>query len=155
LDNYGTVSLQGVLARLDGDSSGALNNYGLLQSHDAGYIYGLRVDNPGTIEVVAGSLIFGYTGTTEGNNNGTGDIQAGMLTINCSYTQSAGSTILNGGNISGALDIHGGLLKGTGTIFGTVSNGGQISPGFSGPDLITVQGDYTQSGAGDFVVRID
>jgi hypothetical protein len=112
---------------------------------------------PATFENQGTFVVQGATGQTSidvpFDNSGAVDVQAGTLALSGSYTQTAGSTILDGGNISGALVIQGGVLKGTGTIFGSVTNGGQVSPGFS-PGRITVQGDYTQTSTGDFAAEI-
>jgi len=88
------------------------------------------------------------------NNTGTVEVQSGTLAFFSGYTQTAGSTILNGGDLESttALDIQGGSLSGDGTIFASVSNGGQLSPGFSA-GLIEM-GDYSQGATGTFNVEI-
>jgi hypothetical protein len=82
-------------------------------------------------------------------------VQSGSLSISGSYTQTSGATILAGGSISSStpLNIQGGVLQGTGTIFGNVTSAGQVSPGFS-PGTITVAGDYTQTDSGTYAVEI-
>jgi hypothetical protein len=86
-------------------------------------------------------------------NAGTVDVASGTLTFN-QFVQTAGSTILDGGNVSGPLLIQGGVLTGAGTVFGSVSNQGQVSPG-QPVGLIDVQGAYTQSAPGSLAVRLD
>src|SRR5262249_27774974 len=111
--------------------------------------------------VNAGTLLRTTTGYDAQNNvilvpfvnTGTVDAKSGSLYVSSPYLQSAGSTVLDGGNLAGQLDIESGLLEGSGTIFGSVSNGGQVSPGFSS-GLITVQGNYTQTSTGDFAAEI-
>src|SRR5260370_36181222 len=76
------------------------------------------------------------------NNDGLVDAKAGTLAFAGSYTQTAGSTKLDGGAIasSSPLNIQGGSLDGSGTISGSVNNGGPTSPGFS-PRLMAISGD--------------
>ena len=77
------------------------------------------------------------------------------------FTQTAGATILNGGDIVKTgfpMQIDGGRLAGNGTITGNVLNsGGRVAPGLTGIGDITVDGDYTQTRVGPVngVLRID
>jgi hypothetical protein len=66
------------------------------------------------------------------------------------YTQTAGSTDLNGGTINGGtLSINGGLLTGTGTVNADLTNGGQVIPGGTGvAGTLTINGSYTQTSTG-------
>jgi hypothetical protein len=88
-------------------------------------------------------------------NSGTVDAQLGTLGFMAGYAQTAGVTKLDGGAIasSSPLNIQGGLLAGTGTIFGGVDNGGNTSPGFS-PGLIAISGDYTQQPSGQLSIEL-
>ena len=67
------------------------------------------------------------------NNTGTVNANSGTLTFNGVFTQTAGHTVLNGGNLAtnSTLNIQGGTLKGSGTITGGISNGGTVAPGLS------------------------
>ena len=62
-----------------------------------------------------------------------GQRPVGTLGFTGVFTQTAGFTILNGGDIgtSSGLNIQGGTLKGKGTITGNVFNGGTVAPGLS------------------------
>jgi len=83
-------------------------------------------------------------------NRGTSRVQ-GTFTLGSttSYIQSGGSTSLEGGAITGGrpVQIQAGELKGYGTIGGTVSNRGTVSPD---PLLgaLAIQGDYSQLSTG-------
>jgi len=87
------------------------------------------------------------------NNSGVVQVNAGILQFSGAYTQTAGSTSLNGGSITGSLSIQGGVLSGNGNIVGNVTNGGQVSPG-SSPGAISVSGNYTQIAAGDLAIEL-
>jgi hypothetical protein len=78
------------------------------------------------------------------------------LTRTGDYTQTAGTTTLSGGTLSatGLVDIQGGVVAGSGTISGNVSNAGQFSPGTS-PGTLNVTGNYTQTAGGVLNVDID
>jgi CSLREA domain-containing protein len=102
------------------------------------------------------------TGTGGGNiaipvtNTGTVQSLAGSLNLNGGYTQTAGSTVLQGGNFGfgNPMDLSGGTLSGVGTVTGTViNNGGQVSPGAS-PGILTISGNYTQTAAGVLNIEI-
>jgi hypothetical protein len=81
------------------------------------------------------------------NNTGTVIAMAGSLSF-VSYAQTAGSLALTGGIVSGnLLNITGGRLVGNGTISGSVTNGGQLSPGAS-PGTLLITGNYTQLSSG-------
>jgi Ca2+-binding RTX toxin-like protein len=81
-------------------------------------------------------------------NSGTVDVQSGTLGLYGGYTQSAGETRLNGGSTvsSTPLDIEGGLLTGSGPIYGSVMNRGRTVPGLPAGAIGTIQvtGDYVQ-----------
>jgi hypothetical protein len=107
------------------------NNAGLLdlQAVGDGILIHMAIQNSGTIQVDSGTVFLG------------------------TYVQTAGSTILDGGSLTGPINLQGGVLKGNGTITGSVINAGQVSPGFS-PGLLNLQGDYTQTNPGDLFAEI-
>jgi hypothetical protein len=73
------------------------------------------------------------------------------------YTQTAGSTQLNGGQLSatGLVDLEGGVLGGSGTVQANVLNNAEVDVGQPGsPGLLTIVGDYTQTAGGVLVVEI-
>jgi hypothetical protein len=94
-------------------ASSMLNNFGLIQK------------SAGTGTATIGfPIIF--------NNAQTVEVQSGTLQLTGSYTQTAGSTILNGGALtssSSPLDIQGGRLSGFGDLRGNVMNGAIVRPG--------------------------
>jgi hypothetical protein len=78
-------------------------------------------------------------------------VLSGTLSFQSTYTQSAGSTVLNGGALSVAgpnsIDIEGGTLSGSGTIAGKVVNNATVKPGAS-PGMISITGNYVQGPSG-------
>jgi hypothetical protein len=87
------------------------------------------------------------------HNVGTVNASSGTFTLN-NFTQTAGQTILNGGDLGGNLTINGGILKGVGTINGNVTNAATVSPGAS-PGVISIVGNYTQTAAGTLAVEMN
>ncbi len=115
--------------------TGVINNAGLLvKTAGAGETHlNVAVANTGTVESRAGTLRVGGQ----------------------SYVQTAGSTLLNGGQLaSDALfDLQGGELRGAGTFTGNLRNGGTVRPGLS-PGCLTVAGNYEQLAAGALDLEI-
>ncbi len=109
----------------------------------------------------AGTVTFsGATVTWEGTYrfDGTTAVSGGTVTFAAAastgtYTQSAGITDLADGTLTATnpvVTIDGGILGGSGTVNGDVTNsGGQVIPGgIDGTGVLTIAGDYTQgSGA--------
>jgi len=89
------------------------------------------------------------------DNSGTVDVQTGTLSLTGGYTQTAGETILNGGDLQSTttLDIQGGNLAGFGTVTADVSSSGQVNPGVS-PGILNIVGDYTQTSSGALNIEI-
>ncbi|HEY3243823.1 MAG TPA: hypothetical protein VGM03_10770 [Phycisphaerae bacterium] len=112
-----------------GPQTGVFNNAGTFRKSSGSgttNISFVPFNNSGTLEVLAGTLAFGTGG----------------------MTQTAGETILNGGNIqtSTPIALQGGTLRGNGTITGSVnSSGGTVAPGLS-PGMLTISGNYTNNG---------
>jgi len=74
------------------------------------------------------------------------------------YTQTAGSTVISGGVLGSsapptAVDLQGGSFAGTGTIDGSLTSAGQLSPG-STTGALTVSGSYTQTTTGSLDVDL-
>src|SRR5205823_4320679 len=65
------------------------------------------------------------------------------------------STLTVGGNVQ----IQGGVLAGSGTLFGTVLNAGLVQPGdtasAAADGVLTIQGDYTQTAGGALNVQVE
>jgi len=75
---------------------------------------------------------------------------AGSLGSQAAYTQTGGSTTVNGALQAGSVSIQGGTLSGTGGIILvggplTVSSGATVHPGNS-PGILTVNGAYSNAG---------
>jgi hypothetical protein len=93
------------------------------------------------------------------NNAGNLNVTSGTLAFNSSFTQSAGQTILAGGNISGnTLTFNGGSLAGSGTVSAaiTMNTGSLLAPGLSSstPQVITEQGNLTFNAGSRFQVQL-
>ncbi len=86
-------------------------------------------------------------------NTGLVEAQAGTLNFS-GHLQTTGATTLAGGNLTaGSFTINGGMIGGTGTLTGAVSNSGQISPGAS-PGILTISGSYTQTSTGSINLEV-
>jgi hypothetical protein len=102
-------------------------NEGTLTLENGAFIYGGNpFTNDGTVVVANGS---NFTVDTGGDN----------------YTQTGGSTQIDGVLNAGTADVQGGTLNGAGTIDGTLLNeGGTVAPGDGAPGVLTVS-DFTQT----------
>jgi len=68
---------------------------------------------------------------------------------------SGGTTALYGGSLNNVAANAGGSLIGTGTVAGSLTNNGDVSPGLSsGPWNLGVTGGYSQTAAGTLTVNI-
>jgi hypothetical protein len=93
------------------------------------------------------SLLNGAGLSTSGSvtNTGAMTIGSGSTLTTTGYTQTGGSTVVNGTLDTAIFTLAGGTLGGSGTVLGdlVLSSDGSLSPGNS-PGLFTVNGDYTQ-----------
>jgi hypothetical protein len=92
-------------------------------------------------------------------NSGTVSGQTGTLQFDGSagYTQTAGSTVLDGGAFASTLpvSIQGGILSGLGTLTANVSNAGTASPGSSAlTGRLNIVGNYSSAGTPNLNVRL-
>jgi hypothetical protein len=89
-------------------------------------------------------------------NSGTIQVEGGGLNAIGGYTQTGGGLELRGGSIAGStLDIQGGSLSGTGTITGTVVNGGSVQPGGSdAAGVLAIVGTYRQTATGRLAIEV-
>jgi hypothetical protein len=95
------------------------------------------------------------------NNSRTVDLKSGTFQFGgLDYTQTAGTTKLDGGSLTSTwsspiVDLRGGSLTGQGVITASVYNAALIDPGSSpsSEGVITIIGNYTQTSAG--TLRID
>lgn len=141
-------NLPGAVLDIQMDPGGDVINYGTL-------------NNAGTLVKTAGAGT-----TTIGSyvrNTGTVEVKTGVLEFytfgGLDYVQSAGQTILNGGDLSmfgpAPLAINGGVLTGQGTITGNVTvDGGAVAPGL-GAGTLFINGDYTQSACSSLEIEIE
>ncbi|MGF1525007.1 MAG: beta strand repeat-containing protein, partial [Leptolyngbyaceae cyanobacterium] len=98
---------------------------------------------------------------TDFTNQGTVEVQQGVLDFGGGYTQTSGTTLLNGGSLTrstflDAFDIQGGSVTGFGTITGDIDNAGTVAPGVSVGDIGTLQltGDYTETATASIDIEI-
>ncbi len=113
-----------------------------------------RIDNAGLFRKSGGSGI--TTVDLKFTNSGTTESLSGTLRFTAAFTQSGGTTRLNGGSITSfsAVSVQGGILEGNGTLTADVSNtGGSFSPGLSA-GLLSETGSYTQGSGGTYNVEI-
>ena len=126
---------------LMGNAAGQFNNAGIFRKTAGG----------GTTTIGGGGLTFSNTGT------GLVDAQNGTISFS-SFTQTGGSTRLNGGAITSpaTMNVQGGTLGGTGSLGATVNNSaGTLAPGLSlSAGLVTHTGAYTQGSSGSYDVEI-
>jgi hypothetical protein len=109
--------------------------------------------NAGTIRKTGGTGTSGIEWPL--TTTGTMDIQSGILEMDDSFVQTAGLTLLDGGNLSSSqqFQLLGGALKGTNTFTGNILNGGTVNPGFS-PGQLNINGNYTQNSNGVLQIEL-
>jgi hypothetical protein len=123
---------------------------------------GQTLNNAGTMIKSAGTGNSTIAAPT--TNTGTVEVQTGELWFytyySGYYTQTAGQTVLNGGDLlmygPAPLSIIGGLLAGEGTISGNVIiyAAGMVTPGLS-VGVLDVVGNYTQVTGSTLEIEID
>jgi T5SS/PEP-CTERM-associated repeat protein len=149
--NNGTLNLTG---------SGLITS-GLVNSGNATATNAATVALAGNATNTGVMTISGATLSTQGNvTNAGGAVSIGTLGSSLiakgTYTQTAGSTLLNGGALEGDLGIinQGGTIGGTGTLIGNVTvSGGSVQVGQS-PDPLHIAGNLNQNG-GHLLFEID
>jgi len=104
----------------------------------------------GTTVVDSSDLVLAGGGACVTNAGSVTIESGGTLNVSTDYDQTAGTTTLVCGTFSGGnLNVEGGDLAGTGVVDADVTNGGQVLPGGTGlAELLTINGDYTQSATG-------
>ena len=99
----------------------------------------------------------GYDFTAPGTfrNAGVVNIQTGasLSAGSGNYSQSAGTTTVDGTLAAADVKVNGGRLDGTGTIAGNLTSAGIVTPG-DAPGTLTIQGNYTQTAAGALDINI-
>ena len=90
-------------------------------------------------------------------NAGATTIVEGIVNFTGAFEQTAGYTALAGGGLrfTSPAEFSGGVLKGNGSIAGTINNtGAVVSPGNS-PGRFTIEGDYIQGPGGFLLIEIE
>ena len=153
--------------------NGAAGNSGLLAIEGGAGVSGAFTNGAGGQVGVGGYTVQGaFAGSGIGNlsvggfsnsgavavyayNLSSGTFQSSTLTVTGSgnsYTQSgsSASTLVEGRLISPAVNVNGGVLQGTGSITGDVTNAGAVAGGTgpSSPGLLTISGNYAQTSSG-------
>lgn len=128
----------------------------LVNSFD-GFIGGIigngGITNAGTFRKSGGSAATQFISRLD--NIGTVEINTGTLDFSfAAYSQTAGTTFLNGGNLTVGLELEllGGVLTGAGTVTGNITNAGAVNPG-APLGVLTVNGEFRQGSSG--VLNID
>jgi len=105
----------------------------------------------GTLTLNAGSSPYSGPITVSGGKLRVyGNYAGAPVTVNW-----GGITALHDGSLNQVTSDAAGSLVGTGTVFGTLTNNGNVSPGFyAGPWNLGVTGNYAQTAAGTFKVNI-
>jgi hypothetical protein len=110
--------------------------------------------NSGTGSLTVGA---GYQLTTFGafSNAGTVNIESGaaLTTGSFAYTQSAGITTVDGTLTAANVLLNGGILNGSGTIIGNLTNAAVVIPG-DPTGTLSIQGNYTQTAAGALDINL-
>jgi hypothetical protein len=112
-----------------------------------------------TTNTATGSLTVGagYVLTSSGafSNAGVVNIESGAAfsTGTFAYTQSAGTTTVDGTMTAADVSLSGGILTGDGTIIGNLTNAAIVIPGDTAGTL-SVHGNYTQTGSGSLDIYI-
>lgn len=159
LNNHGTVVWSGGQIRTGTD--GIINNTGLWLVESASSLntaFGgtAMFTNSGTFRkwVAAGTTTID-SGITFWNS-GTTEVQSGSLALNGIPIQTEGNLRLTGGSLSVAqpFQLLGGLLAGSNTITGTVTNNSIVKPGDDVPGLLAVSGGYTQTADASLDVQL-
>jgi fibronectin-binding autotransporter adhesin len=100
------------------------------------------VSNSGAVAIYAYNLPGGTSTSSTLTVTGSGN----------AYTQSgpSASTLVEGSLLAPAVNIEGGILQGTGTVAGAVTNGAAVAggTGAASPGLLTITGSYTQTSGG-------
>jgi len=174
LTNSGTYTLHGILTNNGtvtmGGTDGSVALYGY--DPDRAYNNGLWISqsdynrqfinadgltnklflNTGTFRQTGnGTTLFGWPYTS----SGTADIQSGSMSMGDLFSQTAGTTLLDGGNLSSTQPflLLGGQLTGTNTVTASVTNNGVVSPGLPTGKL-SIVGNYNQTTNGTLQIEL-
>ncbi len=138
----GVVTGAGTLSILAGTTL-ALENDGSLS---------VAVSNSGTLTKTGSGGASTFNGAV--SNSGSVIAGSGRMVFDGGYSQSAGIAELAGGDFSGVLVLDGGMLTGSGTVFGdVVNNAGTIAPGAS-TGILKIDGDLSLTGDSTLEIEI-
>lgn len=180
-DNYPGVS--GKILRLEGNTvaqggsaglflypDAAVENYGVLDLQDdsdrwiswGGEGSGNYLLNQGTLRKSGGTGSSVFQLGVVVTNAGTVEVLTGTIHFKDQFIQTAGETVLNGGDLKfdRRSTLLGGVLRGSGTVFGPLTNAATVSPGASAGALnilrnpFVLPGDYTQTSAGALNIEL-
>ena len=137
-------------------SGGTLNANDVINNDRLNYSGGnlnanVQNSNTGVIQLSGSG-----TRTVNGNIENAGTVRLASGTdavVTGAYNQTAGLTDVNGTLTAALLQIRGGLLTGSGTIYGNVANSGMVNPGNS-PGILTISGNYEQTAVGALLVEL-
>ncbi|MGP8049533.1 MAG: autotransporter domain-containing protein [Desulfobaccales bacterium] len=153
----GTLSVAGGEYLGDGGGSGSFTQSGGSHTVSGDFYLGNNAGASGTYNLSGGSLsandeYLGNGGTAVFIQSGGTNTVVGLLDVGASgsgtYWLQAGSVTAPTFNVLAV-----GLLTGSGTIQGNVTNWGTVSPGNS-PGTLTINGNYTQTASGTLVEQI-
>ncbi len=153
--NGGTATLTGFGSELNFESA-TFNNHAVFDVEDDSASYKIKgsgmFDNAGEFHAVASVMFQGV----QFANSGTVEVHV-QMTASGGYHQTAGVTRLFDATLQsfGAdpFQFDGGTLEDSGNVFGSLVNGGRVSPGLSAGRLF-IQGDYTQEAGGRLRIEI-
>ncbi len=144
--NAATILLDGATSRIiDQSSNDAFRNFAANASAGSFTIQdGRNLTTPGD---------FSNAGIVHVGANSTFTVGSGGAN---SYTQTAGTTQVDGTLHASMTSILGGTLSGTGTVMGNVSNtGGTVMPGTPGvAGVLTITGNYTDPPSSHLFIQI-
>ena len=155
INNSGTFTFtSGSLAMNDLTigTGGALGNTVTLSSaHNLSVNNSLSINSGATLNITSG---INHDISSAITNNGNLVITGGDISTT-TFTQTAGTTRVNGTLTASTVSIQGGLLDGIGTIVGDVEvgNGGTVAPGNS-PGTLEIAGTFTLSAAGTLQLEV-
>jgi hypothetical protein len=136
-------------ASINISSTGSLSGYGTIYQ----YFGGGTVSNAGTVlaNTAGQTLTFAVDNTL---NSGAIDVNS-TLAINGNFTQTAGSTLVNGTlDLLQPFALNGGTLDGIGVVSGTVNNNAGITGPGDAPGMLTITGNYNQGLLGELDIQI-
>ncbi len=89
-------------------------------------------------------------------NTGTVQSEAGTLSVQNGFRQTGGQTLLVGGNlsVSPGFQLDGGVLAGSNTVTGPVTNNSIVKPGGDNPGQLNISGSYIQTAQGQLDIQI-